>query len=223
MRDKKVLDVGAGSNPELSRFVEEHGGMYVAADYRQEALDAMRRENPGARALVADAAVLPFAERSFDIAHSRFTLLHLSPEDQAKALKNMYGALVPGGAMHIVEFDFSTIRNDPDSLVRELSAIATLDRQLGSELSTRMKQLGYEGALRRFHRPTADHKAELLAVLKHRRGVARERVGQELEDKYSRLIADVEQRERVDFLPPDIVTYTVFKESETGKNVGESA
>ncbi len=85
LEGKKILDVGAGASTNLERMVEDGHGMYMALDINQEYIDKRGSDNKRR----GDATKLPFPDKSFDVAHSRFVLLHLPPESRQEAIREM--------------------------------------------------------------------------------------------------------------------------------------
>src|SRR5438552_3915810 len=74
------LDVGAGDNMGLEKIVTERHGIYGAIDINEGLL----RKRSGNRMAQADASRLPFGDKSFDMVHIRFVLMHLPLEMREK-------------------------------------------------------------------------------------------------------------------------------------------
>lgn len=98
--DLSVLDVGTGGADIPMALVAdaERRGRHLrvlAIDSRTEVLTAARAANPGLDAStqvelrVADGRRLPFADRSFDVAHASLLLHHLEPGDAVALLTEM--------------------------------------------------------------------------------------------------------------------------------------
>jgi ubiquinone/menaquinone biosynthesis C-methylase UbiE len=77
----RVLDVGAGTAVAARAALTRGAGAVVASDI---ATRMLRYRGPGVLAVAADAARLPFADESFDLATAGFCLGHLP--DPARAL-----------------------------------------------------------------------------------------------------------------------------------------
>src|SRR3989344_422081 len=91
---RKVLDVGAGSSPRLGKWIESQGGEYVALDVAPELISGLRK-NAGILGIVFNEIVrgriqtLPFRDKSIDVSHARFVLMHLPPGDRASAIQEL--------------------------------------------------------------------------------------------------------------------------------------
>lgn len=95
----RVLDAGAGTG-RYTRILREHGaGTVVSLDWSREML---RRHVEGAMRVCADARLLPFADRSFDLVNA--SLMAGDIEDLGGWLSEVARVLVPGG--RIVYSDF---------------------------------------------------------------------------------------------------------------------
>ncbi len=95
-----VIDVGTGGADIPVALLDEARAtgrrlVVTATDDRPEILDAARRLEPRLGAMtdltlcVADGASLPFADRTFDIAHSSLLLHHLEPTAAVEVLREM--------------------------------------------------------------------------------------------------------------------------------------
>lgn len=94
----RALEVGTGEGELLSRLAEIHPlSRAVALDLDPGVVREAASRVPSASLLVADAARLPFAPRSFDLVVSCETLEHLP--DPGAALGEIRRVLVPGGAL----------------------------------------------------------------------------------------------------------------------------
>ncbi|MFA6105307.1 MAG: class I SAM-dependent methyltransferase [Patescibacteria group bacterium] len=93
LADKKVLDVGSGPDQKMGSLVENRGGKYIALDYNASHLQTMKRSAEEKDLDIffvrGDVKNLPIKEGSVDFAHERFVLMHLSPEDRKKAIKEI--------------------------------------------------------------------------------------------------------------------------------------
>jgi ubiquinone/menaquinone biosynthesis C-methylase UbiE len=93
---RRVLDVGCGTGA-LARWVSaiEPGVSATLVDAAPAML--ARAHVPGARRVRADAARLPFADRSFDVVVCAWVLETL--DEPERALRELLRVLVPGGAL----------------------------------------------------------------------------------------------------------------------------
>jgi ubiquinone/menaquinone biosynthesis C-methylase UbiE len=105
-----VLEVGCGTGGVLlpaKRAVP--GATVVGLDPDPDALEvARRRARRAGLALQLDrgyADRLPYADGSVDRVLSSFMLHHLPDDQQRAALREVHRVLVPGGRLHLVDFD----------------------------------------------------------------------------------------------------------------------
>ena len=108
LRGKVVLDLGAGPNAELGKFVRERGVEYIAYDISEAFLKAQRNE--GAPAVRGDVRILPFKDKSVDIAHMRFVLMHLSSEDRERAIQET--TRITKERELFVEYDWNAVQGN---------------------------------------------------------------------------------------------------------------
>jgi ubiquinone/menaquinone biosynthesis C-methylase UbiE len=80
LRGARVLDVGAGTAVAARAALGRGAAVVVASDI---ATGMLRHRGPGVLAVAADAARLPFAEASFDLATAGFCLGHLPDPGRA--------------------------------------------------------------------------------------------------------------------------------------------
>lgn len=100
--DRRILEVGSGPGHlalKLARTVPgtRVTGIDIAPDMVERARARASREGAGSRVefRAGDAALLPFADASFDVVLSTFSLHHWS--DQAAGLAEIHRVLAPGG------------------------------------------------------------------------------------------------------------------------------
>jgi len=108
VKDKKILDVGAGTG-RLSLRLAERGAEVTALDVSEEMLNMLKQKvkkhtfSKGMTFVVADAESLPFPDNSFDIITAAFLIVHL------KNLKHFfaesYRVLKPGGLLAITNIN----------------------------------------------------------------------------------------------------------------------
>lgn len=95
--ESRVLDVGCGTGLASAPLLAG-GFAATGVDLSESMLDKARDRMPDARWIAGDAAALPFAPRTFDVAISAQTFHWL---DRARALAEMARVLVPGGVVGI--------------------------------------------------------------------------------------------------------------------------
>lgn len=94
--DTRCLDVGCGTGNSYARGLQERGVSYVGVDISPQAVQAARAAGLDAR-VIADAAGLPFADASFDLALCVEVLEHLfAPQ---RATEEIRRVLRPGGRL----------------------------------------------------------------------------------------------------------------------------
>lgn len=137
---ERVLDVGAGTG--LLTFPAAAAGAHVIAIDRSEAmcerLRALVRERGADRieVLCADAAALPLADDSIDLALSNYCLHHLDDAAKHVALRELARVLRPGGRLVIGDMMF------------RVSLASARDRRVLSGFVRRMLARGPAGVLR---------------------------------------------------------------------------
>lgn len=87
---RDVLEVGCNIGLNLSPIARSIGGRGVTGiDVNANALLEMRKRVPHARALVASARDLPFADRTFDLVFTAGVLIHQSPAILEQVLREV--------------------------------------------------------------------------------------------------------------------------------------
>jgi hypothetical protein len=76
LQGKVVLDLGAGPNTSLGRWVTSNGGRYIAFDI--QTISLADQAASGHAALQGDILNSPFKPYSVDITHARLVLMHLA-------------------------------------------------------------------------------------------------------------------------------------------------
>jgi SAM-dependent methyltransferase len=96
---RRVIEVGAGA-AQCSRWLRQHGAHAVATDLSAQMLRRSQQIDAGGTTPVplvqADAAALPFADRSFDLACSAYGAVPFVA-DSAHVMAEVTRVLVPGG------------------------------------------------------------------------------------------------------------------------------
>lgn len=95
--DTALLDLGVGTGKFLTTFLDRHSWQRAAGlDFSARMLEVAGRETSGRAELVrGDFHDLPFADASFDVAISSFTLR--SVKDMPRFFSQVFRLLVPGG------------------------------------------------------------------------------------------------------------------------------
>jgi SAM-dependent methyltransferase len=117
MTPGRALDVGAGEGGDAI-WLAEHGWQVTANDISRRALDriaaeAGRRGLP-VECLAADAnATEPFGSSTFDLVSAQYASIPRTPDH--RALRNILGAVAPGGTLLIVGHDLEPMRRAVDT------------------------------------------------------------------------------------------------------------
>jgi SAM-dependent methyltransferase len=89
------LEIGCGTG-RTAKEMSERGHRVVAVDLRPEGLEAVRKANPSAILVRADATKLPFRRESFDLVTALDVLEHL---DDSAALTELRAVICPKGIL----------------------------------------------------------------------------------------------------------------------------
>lgn len=92
IKEKKVLDVGAGTGRLVSRLVNA-GAEVTALDISEEMLKKIKNKN--IKKIVGEAEDLSFDDNSFDVVIATFLIVHL--KDLGRFFDEVYRVLKPGG------------------------------------------------------------------------------------------------------------------------------
>lgn len=106
------LEVGAGGGSIAVWLSERVGaaGSVTATDIDTRFIDGL--QFPNLQVLRHDITRDPLPAQSFNLVHSRMTLIHLPERDEV--LKRLTGALKPGGWLVVEEFDGLSVPANPD-------------------------------------------------------------------------------------------------------------
>ncbi len=108
----RCLEIGAGGGSVAAWLCDraDPEGYVLATDLDPRFVEAL--ELPNLEARRHDITVDPIPADTFDLAHARLLVAHLS--DRAGGLDRMVGALKPGGWMLLEEMGFGTVAVDPE-------------------------------------------------------------------------------------------------------------
>lgn len=138
---RRLLDIGCGDGTIGGAL---QAGTVFGVDISRQCARLARRR--GVRAIVADAAGLPYPNAYFDAVYCIDVLHHIGP-NWRPTLAELYRVLTPGGALAIVEPDvrnpFVKWTQDPNSLIR----VAPYDNESAidpGDLLPVVESLGFE-------------------------------------------------------------------------------
>ncbi len=97
---KDILDLCAGTG-ELTLRHNDPKAHYTLADFSQPMLDIAQKRFPNAICIQANAKELPFKDNSFDVVMVSYGIRNI--DDNAKAFKEVFRVLKPGGTFAILE------------------------------------------------------------------------------------------------------------------------
>ena len=136
-----VVDLGAGRGAVTPELARRGGGIVVAVDRRREPLRGL-----AVPAVGADAARLPFRDRSVDLVFVQFVFLWLAAP--VAALGELRRVLRPGGVLLAVEPDYGGLVEHPPELAlgalwRAALARAGADPLVGRKLGPWLGAAGF--------------------------------------------------------------------------------
>lgn len=223
LNGKKFLDVGAGSNSNLGEYVKKNGGNYIAFDLRMEMLKNIEKQfeqnNLNFYGIQASVKDLPFSDESIDFIHQRFVLMHLSMEDQKKAVEEILR--VSKNESFLLEYDWgSLLSKENEDILGEFRDLSfqlmdkfKIDPFVGNKLKNILDEVGQDStiSIKRFSREEADYTNELIDLCAISIQMSRNILKDEyLAEKFDKL-RDKLNNNHIKFIPPDIVSATIRK------------
>ena len=140
VKDKKILDVGAGAG-RLSLRLAEKGAEVTALDVSEEILKKIK--NVKIKKVIGEAESLDFPDESFDIVIATFLIVHL--KDLKRFFDEVYRVLKPGGLFLVTNInqrkapavktkeglvEIDSYYHKPEKVIEELENLAFgIDRQ----------------------------------------------------------------------------------------------
>jgi SAM-dependent methyltransferase len=116
---KRHLDIACGT-VHLVAAASLRGAISEGIDFSQPMIDTARRNYPAETFSLADAAELPFDNRSFDAVTCAFGLSHMT--DPQKAVDEVFRILAPGGRFAFTLWYGAQDGNDLQSIVEDAVA-----------------------------------------------------------------------------------------------------
>jgi thioredoxin reductase/SAM-dependent methyltransferase len=160
----RALDVGAGEGGD-ALWLAERGWSVTASDISQRALDRVNAEatRRGLRVhcLRVDANTLDaFEDSAFDLVSAQYAAIPRTPD--GRAIRNVFGAVAPGGTLLVVSHDLEPMRApldatahsrpfDPDAYVRVDDFVAALAGSLAWDIEVHEKRARPPGAASASH------------------------------------------------------------------------
>lgn len=142
VRDKTVLDVGSGTGFYIDRWKELQAAAITGMDITQIAVEKLTQKYPDIpfiRADIGGELVPPLAGQQFDIISCIDVLYHIMDDEHyARAIRNIYSLLKPGGVLLFSEnFLHHTKARGPSQTNRSLREIETLVTEAGFQIQGR--------------------------------------------------------------------------------------
>ena len=221
LKGKVVADFGSGPNAELGKFITSKEAKYIPVDLRTEMLKNLKQdmESSGEQfyGFAADVKKLPLANNSIDISHQRFVLMHLSPEDQLKAIQELNR--VTRQQIDLIEYNWRTIESstDQEKLARflelsfKLMEKAKIDPYAGEKILELSKAINPGAVQKTFKREEGDYTKELIMLCRTGSAMAKARLkDDQLASDLGNLAEELEQ-EHIKFAPAEIVVVEIKK------------
>ncbi|KKP97976.1 MAG: hypothetical protein US71_C0001G0082 [Parcubacteria group bacterium GW2011_GWD2_38_12] len=203
---------------ERERSINDNG-----LDLRMEMLknieNQFKQDHLNFYGIQASAKDLPITDESVDFVHQRFVLMHLSPEDQKRDIKEVLR--VAKDKVFLLEYDWETLssRENEDILkeFRDLSfqlmGKSKIDPFMGAKLEMLLGEVGQglDTDIKKFSREESDYTDELidLCVISNKMATSILK-DEDLASKFSAL-RDKLSNSHIKFTPPSIVAVTVRK------------
>ncbi|MCK9212758.1 MAG: class I SAM-dependent methyltransferase [Ignavibacteriaceae bacterium] len=219
---KKVFaDIGAGPNPTLGTFISERGGKYIPVDINTQSLknlrDRLETEEIQFMGIQADNRELALANKSIDVSHQRFVLMHLDEDGREKSVKEILR--ITKDRAYFMEYNWNTLKSSTGNnlLKRFIKTSKTfagktgVDLNMGSKLEELLSRIVPKSKVNIFHdqREEGDYTDELLGLCKVSASISRQRLhAEELGEEFEDLRKELEDS-RVRFIPPEIVIASV--------------
>lgn len=161
----RVLDLATGVGAMARQLLQRWPGIrLVGADLSPMQLASAHRSLPGLPLVRANAAKLPFADRTFERVHCTWLLEHVPSAVAVDIVREVHRVLAPGGYCHFTEVDNSTLTTSPrleavDAVMKRLNDAQsrTGDPFIGPKLEGYLKQAGFARVQARPHLTVGSH------------------------------------------------------------------
>lgn len=224
LKDKKVLDSGAGPNPRLAEFVARKGGMYVPLDLRADVLKEVKTkletEYVPFYGAIGDVHQLPFKDRSFDVVHQRFVLMNIIKESRKKALEELLR--VSKEKLVLLEYNWKTLSStkNPEAAKRfqqlafKIFKTFSTDPYMGEQFEDLLKEIdpNLKFSIQHFKRKEdVANTPEFILNLKAFYNIAKNMLkDEEYAEEIKTFIEELE-KSPVEFAPPEVVAMVIEK------------
>lgn len=219
LEGKTILDLGAGPNLALGRFTKEHLGTYLAFDINTAFLEEQKKGE--ATPIRGSIDCLPFKENAIDIVHTRFVLMHLSPQERAKAIRE--ALRVTKEKTLFLEYDWGAVTGGEIIEAFKQFAVAFMQLRgmepfMGAKLADTVREAiqdKFQIEEKRFHREAGNYYNEIIPLTKSMREVLtvikEEQLLSTLNGLLARLESESQKEEPEIFTRPDIVAVEAKK------------
>lgn len=224
LEGKRILDIGSGSNGELGRYMVGRGGIYVAVDIRKEMLvqikNAFDMNSIPFFGVQADVVELPFIDNQFNFSHLRFVLMHLSPENQRRAIKET--VRVTKEKAFLIDYNWRSLASSthPNELSKfrnlsfKLIHQSGVDPFLGEKLEALIKETvpNLTFRIQSFQRKEDDYTNELVTLCQVSSKIANIRLGDSALSEQFQALGEEFKNNPIKFSPPEVVVTVIDKE-----------
>lgn len=124
LKERVVLDLGAGDSTSLGSKIESMGAKYLPVDSRQESVQKQRLA--GFEATQSNATALDIPDNKVDLLHSRFTFGWLNDEERKMALRESIRVLKNKGSIIVSDYDWSAIEGPEPLMAAAKEAVKLL-------------------------------------------------------------------------------------------------